>query len=130
MADDEGISDQDRTDAARKAVRAVAERAALARMAKLADSRPTVVPLASLDDDLDRRHGELDLELKRRYASGLLKLLIAQMVFANAIFLIYAWAGRDWDVPDAVMTAWLASTVVELIGVVAVVTRYLFPRRD
>jgi hypothetical protein len=29
-----------------------------------------------------------------------------------------------------VIEVWLAATLVELVGVVLVVTRYLFPRRD
>jgi hypothetical protein len=71
-----------------------------------------------------------DIELKRWYAQGLFILLTAQLFVTNGVFVAYAWAGRGWDVQPDVMKAWLAATVVELIGIVAVVTRYLFPRRD
>jgi hypothetical protein len=71
-----------------------------------------------------------DIELKRRYAKWLLILVAAQMVFADLVFCVYAWAGKSWELSAGVIEVWLAATLVELVGVVAVVTRYLFPRRD
>jgi len=81
-------------------------------------------------DDLKWVDYAQDIKLKRRYANGLLTLLAAQIVIANVLVYLYAGIGRSWDVPTGVMQAWLAATVIELIGVVAVVTRYLFPRRS
>ena len=71
-----------------------------------------------------------DVELKRRYAKWLLILIAAQLVVADLIFVVYAWAGRGWELSPGVIEVWLAATLIELVGVVAVVTRYLFPRRD
>lgn len=71
-----------------------------------------------------------DVKLKKQYADELLKLLRRQLFVTNAAFVAYAWFGRDWDVQPEVMQVWIGATVVELIGIVAVVTRYLFPRRD
>ncbi len=68
-----------------------------------------------------------ELDLRRRYARWLLRLMIVQLVAANATFLAYAGAGLGWNVPAEVMTAWLVAPAVQLVGVVAVVTRHLFP---
>lgn len=73
---------------------------------------------------------EHDLDLKRRYGRNLFRLMLAQLVVADAAFFLYAALGVDWNVPPSVMHVWLAATVVEVIGVVYVVTRYLFPNRD
>lgn len=71
-----------------------------------------------------------DLRLREWYALGLFLLLIAELVVVNLIFWKYAEKGAHWNVPEGVMQVFLGATVVQVIGVVAVVTRYLFPRRD
>lgn len=71
-----------------------------------------------------------DIDLKRLYAKGLLLLLGGQMVLADTVFVVYAWAGKHWHLTPEVINVWLGATVVQLVGVVLVVTRYLFPRRD
>lgn len=71
-----------------------------------------------------------DIRLKRTYARWLLILVAAQLFVADAIFVAYAWAGEHWRLDAGVVQFWLGATLVELIGVVAVITRYLFPRRD
>jgi hypothetical protein len=71
-----------------------------------------------------------DIDLKRLYAKGLLLLLGGQMILADTVFVVYAWAGKQWNLAPEVINVWLGATVVQLIGVVLVVTRYLFPRRD
>jgi hypothetical protein len=72
----------------------------------------------------------LDRELKEKYAKWLRLLLSAQLVIADAVFITYAWAGRNWKLDGAVIEIWLAATVVQVVGVVLVVTRHLFPQRD
>lgn len=56
--------------------------------------------------------------------------LAAQVAVANVVFALYAWLGHDFAVPAETMIAYLSATVIEVIGVVAIVTRYLFPNRD
>jgi len=90
---------------------------------RVSDQRPVLS-----SEDLDRRRGEVDLDLKESYGRWLLLLLAAQLVAANSLMFLYAWHGHDWVVPEGVMKAWLASTVVELIGVVYVVVSHLFPK--
>jgi hypothetical protein len=75
----------------------------------------------------DRRQ---DIELKKDYASWLKWLLTGQMIVANVVVVAYAHFGVDWQIPAPVISSWLAATVIEVLGVVYVVTRYLFPNRD
>jgi hypothetical protein len=71
-----------------------------------------------------------DIQLKRTYAKWLLILVAAQLFIADAVFVTYAWVGEHWHLEAGVIQVWLVSTLVELIGVALVITRYLFPRRD
>ena len=71
-----------------------------------------------------------DIALRRRYARRMLQLLGAELVFVNGMFFLYTWLGVHWKIPSATMQVWLSATVVQVIGIVYVVTRYLFPRRD
>ena len=79
---------------------------------------------------LQAKDHQQDIDLKKKYANWLLGAVIAQLVVANAVFIAYAWAGKDWDLDAVVIDVWLVATLVQVIGVVAIVTRYLFPRRD
>lgn len=82
--------------------------------------------------ELDKEGKLRDLKLKDKYGNTLLWLMGGQLFVANAVFVAYAWVGTDpaWHVESGVMQVWLAATVVQVIGVVQVVTRNLFPRRD
>jgi hypothetical protein len=71
-----------------------------------------------------------DIKLKKKYANWLLWLITIQLVVADAVFVVYAWEGEHWQLDPAVIQVWLITTLVELIGVALVITRYLFPRRD
>ena len=71
-----------------------------------------------------------DIRLKKVYAWTLLGMMGVQILIADTVFFIYAEWGVDWRFPPGVITGWLSATVVEVIGVVLVVTRSLFPRRD
>jgi glutathione S-transferase len=73
----------------------------------------------------EQEHG-----LRQKYADWIIWLLGAQFVIADAVFVAFAWAGKGWDLPPGVVEVWLAATVVQVVGVVAVVTRHLFPARD
>jgi hypothetical protein len=71
-----------------------------------------------------------ELNLRETYAKNLLRILAAELVAVNVMFWLYAEVGHGWNVPDAVIQIWLGATVVQVVGIVAVVTRYLFPNRD
>lgn len=80
--------------------------------------------------ELKRQSAELEHGLKKTYARWILVLLGGQLLLSNAIFIAFAWAGEGWDVSTSVIQVWLAATVVQIVGVVLVVTRHLFPNRD
>ena len=82
------------------------------------------------DLELRQLFAEQEHGLRQRYGDWLLWLLGAQFLVADAVFVAFAWAGQKWAVPPGVIEVWLAATVVQVVGVVAVVTRHLFPRRD
>jgi hypothetical protein len=78
---------------------------------------------------LRRLFAEQEHGLRQRYADWILWLLGVQFVVADAVFVVFAWAGRGWELPPGVIEVWLAATVVQVVGVVAIVTRHLFPNR-
>ena len=90
---------------------------------RVAEAVPSADEIARLDRDQD-------VWLKRVYASWLLRTLVGQLVIADAVFVLYAWLGRDWRLSTAVVGSWLAATLLEVVGVVYVVTGHLFPSRD
>lgn len=80
--------------------------------------------------ELKRSFAEQEHELRRAYARRILLLLLAQFLIADAVFVAFAWAGEHWHLSTAVIDVWLAATVVQVVGIVLVVTRNLFPDRD
>jgi hypothetical protein len=89
-----------------------------------------ITELPALLQNLPEKDHWQDIRLKRIYALTLLIALGVQVAIADGVFVAYAWAGADWKLTPAVINVWLGATVVQVIGVVLVVTRYLFPRRD
>jgi hypothetical protein len=79
---------------------------------------------------LQAKDHQQDISLKKKYADWLLGAVIGQLFIANAVFVTYAWAGKGWNLDAVVIDVWLGATLVQVIGVVTIVTRYLFPRRD
>ena len=89
-----------------------------------------ITELPALLKNLPEKDHWQDIRLKRIYALALLIALGVQISIADGVFVAYAWAGADWKLTPGVINVWLGATVVQVIGVVLVVTRYLFPRRD
>jgi hypothetical protein len=59
-------------------------------------------------------------------AIAALVLMALQVLVANGMFGWYGVAA-GWDVPSAAITAWLGTTVVEVVAVVLVIVNHLFP---
>ncbi|MFF0909726.1 hypothetical protein ACFWZW_03435 [Microbacterium enclense] len=97
-----------------------------------ADEEPTSIGLAAVklrqrQLKLDQR--EQDMKLRERLANYAIWIVIIQVGVANLLFAFYLWH-NPYD-PDApVMIAWLSATVVEVIGILWVIARNLFPYRD
>jgi hypothetical protein len=79
---------------------------------------------------LKESYATQEIELRATYAKGLLAILAVELVMVNVIFWKYAAIGEHWNIPVGVIQVWLGATVVQVVGVVTVVTRYLFPNRD
>jgi hypothetical protein len=95
---------------------------------------PSAQPLNTLPPDtagqLFAQDYRQDIGLKKTYAYILLGLLGGQVIAADGVFVTYAQVGADWNLSAPVIDVWLGATLVEVVGIVYVVTRYLFPRRD
>lgn len=70
---------------------------------------------------------KVDLKLQKIVGYGALILVVVQLVVADVVFVKYA-DSIGWSmIPPGVMQAWLAATVVQVIGVVLVIARSVFP---
>jgi hypothetical protein len=102
----------------------------LAREARAGEVPPTEAqPILSLDG-LAARDRSQDIGLKLLYGWGLLVIMVIQIGLADWVFIRYAQRGVDWNISPTVMEFWLSATVVETIGIVLIVTKYLFPSRS
>jgi hypothetical protein len=79
---------------------------------------------------LQRMFAEQEHGLRQSYADWIIRVLGAQLLVADVMFVALAWAGWNWELSSGVIEVWLAATVVQVVGVVAIVTRHLFPSRD
>lgn len=77
-------------------------------------------------EGLNRQKRKNEIELHRRVGNGALILMVAQLTIADAAFYLYGFF-NSWDIPTAAITTWLGATVIQIIGVVLVITRNLFP---
>lgn len=57
---------------------------------------------------------------------GAVALTVLQVGVADYVFIKYALKFH-WKVPQGAMQAWLAATVIQVVGIVLVITRSLFP---
>lgn len=80
--------------------------------------------------DIQRADKRLDLQLKRQVAYFALVAVAGELLAANTVFILYAWLGRQWDVPTSAIQVWLAATVVQVIGILYVIARYLFSNKN
>lgn len=78
---------------------------------------------------LAQREHKQDIELKLSYATWLRRALSVQLVVADGVFVAFAWAGKHWKLGASEIEVWLGATVVQVVGIVLVVTRHLFPER-
>ncbi|MEV8167356.1 hypothetical protein AB0O70_05470 [Microbacterium paraoxydans] len=77
---------------------------------------------------LKLRAREQDVSLKRLLAWVAISAVILQLLVADA-FLAYYMLWAKHPPSETVLIAWLSASVVEVIGIVAIVARNLFPNR-
>jgi hypothetical protein len=76
--------------------------------------------------DLDRQKRRHENDLYRLVGRGALGFMAVQLIVADAAFYFYGF-WNSWDIPDVAITGWLGATVIQVIGVVLVITKNLFP---
>jgi hypothetical protein len=67
-----------------------------------------------------------ELGFGRYYAYGALAAMGVQVLIADVAFYIYGYENR-WHIPSSAIDVWLGAVVVQVIGVVLVIARSLFP---
>lgn len=80
-------------------------------------------------DTLKHRAREQDVSLKKLMAWVAISAVVIQLAVADAFLAHYVLAA-DAEPSDAVLISWLSASVVEVIGIVAIVARNLFPNRS
>lgn len=65
------------------------------------------------------------INFRKIYGRVLLGALIVQLLVGDAVFIAYA-VGNAWHIPAEAIIAWLTATVVQVVGLVYVIVRYLF----
>lgn len=124
MSDDQGAADEPPPEPARAG--ATAE-----ELLRRANARG--IPVES-NDDLARAHATIDLDehvdrrdLRRLVGVGALVVMIMQILIADWVFIRHAEA-VEWRLSATAITAWMGATVIEVIAVVLVIARSLFPQ--
>ncbi len=93
----------------------------------LTDPTPVKTLPPSRKERLEGDDLEQSIKLKRFYGLGILLLMGLQLIVVNAVFVIYAEKGYHWHPPEGVVQVWLTATFVQIVSVVVVITRSLFP---
>jgi len=77
-------------------------------------------------DGLNRQKRQNEVDLHRRVGNGALLLMASQLFIADTAFYLYGFE-NGWHIPTAAITTWLAATVIQIVGVVLVIAKNLFP---
>ena len=89
----------------------------------------------------DREDQKKQIENERLYGENVLRnkightairLVWVQLFMCNlgfAAYVVYSFF-KGWNIPSAVIIAWMSSSLVEIIGILWVIARSLFPFRD
>jgi hypothetical protein len=97
--------------------------------AVLASANPPPAPKDKLEADKRKAESErlqISVKLAKLIGYGALIAVVIQVVLADVGFFFYGFT-NDWKIPAAAITAWLAAIVVQVVGVVMVVAKDIFP---
>lgn len=86
--------------------------------------KPKKAPLTV--DEIIIESKRFDHTLKKTFGRVILGLVIVQVAISNVIILAHFFGGVGDSVEPTVLVAWISGTVVESIGLMTVVTKYLF----
>ncbi|WIB31433.1 hypothetical protein [Curtobacterium sp. MCSS17_005] len=71
-----------------------------------------------------------DHQLKKLFAFLIIVAVVGQIIVADVLLVMYLSGRFDPAADSAVLIAWFSAGVVEIVGLMAIVTRYLFPSLD
>ncbi len=71
-----------------------------------------------------------DLDLRKGYAKGLFSLAGGWLGFVALLIILSGVEAIPFSLADSVLNGLIASATVDIVGLLAVVVRNLFPRRD
>lgn|GEM_PF-4738349 len=77
-------------------------------------------------EDIEIDGARFDHRLKKIFGWSIFWVVVSQILFANVLMFLHMGFGFGKTVAAPVIVAWFTSTVVETIGLMAIVTRYLF----
>lgn len=118
-------------DAARPGREPALTDAEIERKARLVDLENKETAVAKLRTEVDKLAEELATERDNRtlrygIAISALIVMTLQVIASNAIFVWYGDT-NGWEISSAAISAWMGTTVVEVVSVVLVIVIYLFP---
>lgn len=90
------------------------------------DTESALAAVKIRNQTLKTKNREQDIKLRKRLASWAIFFVGLQLIASNLFFGFYLWHNKS-DPSQQVMTAWLAASVVEVIGILLVIARSLFP---
>lgn len=105
--------------------------AEIERKARLVDLENKETEVAKLKTEVDKLAEELATERDNRslrYGIAIAALIVMtlQVIASNAIFVWYGDT-NGWEISSTAISAWMGTTVVEVVSVVLVIVNYLFP---
>jgi hypothetical protein len=92
---------------------------------------PTLEEHEAEQRELENKRARNLLAYGKVYAYGSMGAMAVQILIADAAFYWYGHEhvvkGHAWQIPAGAIQVWLGATVVQIIGVVLVIARSLFP---
>lgn len=77
---------------------------------------------------LSNRSDEQNIENRKKYGYWIYSLVIGWLVVLATILFFHGFNLGGFALPDGVLTALIAGTTVKVIGLLAIIVNYLFPK--
>ena len=77
---------------------------------------------------LINRSDEQNIKDRKKYGYLIYFLVIGWLVILSTILFFHGFNVSDFTLPDGVLIALIAGTTVKVIGLLAIIVNYLFPR--
>lgn len=120
------MSDADESQDSSGADRAEVDQLVKKLAERLADSEKPEKSLPPEEEKLKDKEWRDDIRLKRLYGLVLPLVMVTQIAIADWIFYLYG-SRHDWQIPVAAISSWLGAVVVQVVGIVVIIARHLFP---